>query len=471
MKICIITEGSYPYVTGGVSSWVDTMIRSFPQIDFEIMAILTDRSRRGQFVYELPENVEAVYETYLQDSDFDGGRKSGRRTRLKEKEYQALRSLLAGEEIDWDTVFELFQEKGLSVDNLLMGEDFLNLIQEEYQKKYPFIAFSDFLWTVRSIYMPLFLLLKTHLPKADIYHCVATGYAGVLGSMAKWRYGRPLLISEHGIYTREREEEILKADWVKGIYKNIWIDQFRKMSNLAYGRADLVTSLYEHARELQIEIGCPPDKTRVTPNGIDMARFSGLPGKQPEDEDFINIGAIMRVTPIKDVKTLIRAFAFAKERNPHLKLWIMGNADEEPEYAKECYDLRDAMQVKDIVLTGHVKVEEYLGRMDFTILTSISEGQPLTVLESFAARKPVIATDVGNCRGLLQGESDELGEAGILAHIMNVEELTVAMLELARSSVQRKAMGECGFERVRGRYQIDQMISSYDKIYTELDFN
>ena len=73
-------------------------------------------------------------------------------------------------------------------------------------------------------------------------------------------------MSEHGIYTREREEEILKANWVGGVYKNIWIDQFRKMSYLAYNRADIVTSLYGHARELQLELGCPEEKTYIVPN-------------------------------------------------------------------------------------------------------------------------------------------------------------------------------------------------------------
>lgn len=79
------------------------------------------------------------------------------------------------------------------------------------------------------------------MPKADLYHCVATGYAGVLGSMAKHFHGSSLLISEHGIYTREREEELIKAQWVKGVYKNIWIEQFKKMSLLAYDKADAVT--------------------------------------------------------------------------------------------------------------------------------------------------------------------------------------------------------------------------------------
>ena len=69
--------------------------------------------------------------------------------------------------------------------------------------------------------------------------------------------------------------------------------------------------------------------------------------------------------------------------------------------------------------------------MDMTILTSISEGQPLTILESYAAHKPVIATDVGNCYGLIYGESDDFGAAGIVTHIMNIEEIAQAMLDMA----------------------------------------
>lgn len=100
-----------------------------------------------------------------------------------------------------------------------MGEDFLNAVRECYQLRYPQVVFSDFLWTMRSIYLPLFLTLKMELPEADLYHCVATGYAGVIGSMAKKRYGCGLMVSEHGIYTREREEELIRAKWVGGIYK------------------------------------------------------------------------------------------------------------------------------------------------------------------------------------------------------------------------------------------------------------
>lgn len=468
MRVCIIAEGCYPYVVGGVSSWIHSMIKAFPQVEFVVLAIISNRSQSGKFTYELPDNLTEVYEAYLEDLDWGHKRKSGKRTSLNKEEYRALRSILLDEDVDWDTIFSMFQKKHFSVDDLLMGADFLNIVKECYQRRYPLIVFSDFLWTMRSIYMPLFLILQTPLPKADIYHCVATGYAGVLGSMAKHFYRSGLLISEHGIYTREREEELLKASWVEGIYKNVWIDQFRKMSRLAYERADRVTCLYEHARQLQLGLGCPEEKTKVTPNGIDMSRFADLPGKQPEDEGYINIGAVLRVAPIKDVKTMIRAFAFAKEQNPALKLWIMGPVDEDKEYAEECYQLVEAMRVKDVIFTGRIDVREYLGRMDFTILTSISEGQPLTILESYAARKPVIATDVGNCRGLIYGEGDGLGEAGILTHIMNVEEITAAIRDLAASSGLRKTMGECGYARLKKGYQLGQMIETYQELYKEI---
>ena len=470
MDICIVAEGCYPYVVGGVSGWINSMIRSFPNINFIILAVVPDRDMRGKFVYELPENVTAVYETYLSDFDWEGGKKKGKRTRLGKKEYLALRSILLNQDVDWDTVFDMFQKETFSIDDLLMGADFLRIVQECYKYRYPQIVFSDFLWTMRSIFLPLFLILKTPLPKADIYHCVATGYAGVLGSMAKHFYRCALVISEHGIYTREREEELLKATWVAGMYKNIWIDQFRKMSMLAYTRADTVTSLYSHAKELQIGLGCPEEKLRVTPNGIDMNRFKDLPGKMAEDEQYVNIGAVLRVAPIKDVKTMIRAFAFAKEKLPSLKLWIMGPTDEDEEYAKECFELVDALKVEDVIFTGRINVTEYLGRMDFTLLTSISEGQPLTILEGFAAHKPVVCTDVGCCRELIYGE-DDFGTAGILCHIMNTAELAAAMVEMGKSSRLRQEMGENGYKRVAQSYQIQQMIDTYKEIYEQIGWS
>ena len=446
-------------------SWIHHLIQSFPSQEYIILTIVANRSYSGKYVYELPENVTEVHELYLEDYDWGG--KRGRKKSLNKKEYKALRSLLLNQKVDWETLFDLFQKRSLSVNNLLMSVDFFNAVTDCYNLNYSQIVFSDFLWMMRSIYLPLFLTLKMKIPKADLYHCTATGYAGILGSMAKYIHGGRLLISEHGIYTREREEELIKAKWVQGIYKDIWIEQFRKMSNLAYDRAELVTSLYEHARELEVELGCPFEKTVITPNGISVENFQNLPGKTAEEKGRVYVGAVLRVAPIKDIKTLIHAFSFAREEEPSLKLWIMGPWEEEKEYAQECFDLVDSEGIADVEFTGRVDIREYLGKMDMTILTSISEGQPLTILESFAARKPVIATDVGNCRGLILGEGDEFGAAGIITHIMNVEEIARAMVSLARNEAMRLQMGENGYRRVLARYRFGYMIGAYSNIYRD----
>lgn len=466
MRICFIAEGSYPYVVGGVSSWIHSMIQTFPEQEFILLTIIANRSLSGQFAYSLPPNVTQVYELSLEDVEW-GGVNRHNKTRLKPEIYQALRSLILNQNVQWETLFDFFRTEKISINRLLMGEDFYHAVLDCYNLQYPDIVFSDFLWTMRSMYLPLFLTLSMEIPQADVYHSVATGYAGILGCMGKHFYPSQLIISEHGIYTREREEELIKAEWVQRLYKKIWIQQFKKISQAAYQQADIVTSLYQHARELQIELGCPREKTMVTPNGIHYHRLENLPGASPENQGYFHVGAILRVTPIKDVKTMIQAFAYAKARQPELKLWIMGPFDEDPDYAAECFQMVQSMKVQDIVFTGRIQITEYLGWMDVTILTSISEGQPLTILESFAAHVPVIATNVGNCKGLILGEGDDFGPAGIITHIMNVQEIADAMIYMARNPAQRKRMGQAGYQRMMSRYKVEDMKEIYEQIYAE----
>jgi len=465
----MIAEGCYPYVIGGVSGWVHNLIKLFPEIEFNLVSIVADRSYRGRFAYKLPDNLTEVYEVYLQDVEWVGNaRVKSNRISLKKKEVEALRSLIIGEDVDWVTVFRMFNRQDISVNNLLMSPQFLEITKEFYRLRYVNIIFSDFLWTLRSMYLPLFLALKFVPPKADIYHSVSTGYAGIIGCKAVSLYpDARLLISEHGIYTREREEEIIKAKWVQNVYKTIWIDQFRKMSKCAYYFGDLVTSLFEEARSLQLNLGCPISKTVITPNGIDTEAFKDIPMKDPDDP-YINIGAVIRVTPIKDVKTMINAFYFAYKKQPRLKLWIMGPLDEDPEYVDECMELVRMLKAENIVFTGRIDTRDYIGKMDFLILTSISEGQPLSILEGFAAKKPCIATNVGNCNGLLHGENDSFGEAGIVVPVMNVSEIADAILKLANNPEMVKKMGENGYKRLMFRYRNAYMEETYRNIYKTL---
>ncbi|MGN1157605.1 MAG: GT4 family glycosyltransferase PelF [Agathobacter sp.] len=463
MRICMIVEGAYPYVTGGVSSWVHQAITSMPQHEFVIVTLVASRNEKRKIKYKLPDNVVELHEFYLQDEDY-GNR--NRREKMSKKEYNAFKSLFFGSDVDWETIFKYFKNRDVSIDSLLMSEDFLRMVREYYESHFDRLVFSDFLWTLRSTYFPLFSVLTSKIPKADLYHCLSTGYAGVIGSMAKYLYHKPLLISEHGIYTREREEEIIKADWVTGEYKDLWIQQFRKFSDCAYYYADKVTSLYEGNRDLQIEFGCPKEKLVIIPNGVDAKVFENIPKKDAEDE-YTNIGAILRVAPIKDVKTMLSAFSIAKSKNNRLKLWIMGPLDEMPEYVQECLDMVKYMHIEDVVFTGAVNVMEYIGKMDFLVLTSISEGQPLVILEGFAAHKPFIATNVGDCKGLIHGNRDNLGDAGIVVPVMNTAKVADAMLYLAEREDLCKQMGEVGYQRSL-LYDKNECYSSYRDMYEKL---
>lgn len=466
MRVCIIVEGCYPYIMGGVSSWTHNLISQMPDVEFIIQTVVVDRSMRGKFRYRLPENVVEVREIYLQDDDWIG-KKPKKKLTLSKREKEALKSLVFSRNIDWPGVFDLFGNPQITLNNLLMGKDFMEIVEEYYEECYNRVAFTDFLWTMRSMYLPVCIILRNRPPRADLYHSVATGYSGLWGSMAKYLHHSPLLISEHGIYTREREEEIIKADWVKGIYKDIWIQQFAKFSTCAYGYADKVTSLFETARQLQIQIGCPAEKTMVTPNGIKPARFEHLAGKE-ENDPFINVGSVLRVTPIKDVKTMIHAYYYAKQVEPRLKLWIMGPLDEQPEYAQECMNTVKMLNLKDVEFTGPINVADYLGKMDIFLLTSISEGQPLSILEAFAAKVPCVATNVGNCEGLIHGERDSYGDAGIIAPVMSISGLSEGILTLAKDEGLRRQMGINGYRRAVEFYNDADCMETYRRLYWEL---
>ncbi len=113
-----------------------------------------------------------------------GQKKKKSKVRLNSTEYQALRSLILDRHVDWETLFELFAKDDISIDRIVMGEDFLQAVKDCYNLKYSQVVFSDFLWTMRSIYLPLFFTLSMKVPKADLYHCVATDMQEYL---AVWR--------------------------------------------------------------------------------------------------------------------------------------------------------------------------------------------------------------------------------------------------------------------------------------------
>lgn len=465
LKVCMILEGCYPYVFGGVSSWTHHYIQSFPDTEFALWCIGADSSSRGKFKYTLPDNVTEVEEVFLNDAlKLQGEVRKTKKLKLTDTEKQEIVRLITHQDPDFEVLFELFQNRQMNPTTLLMSDEFLRLLIEECGKRYPFIPFANYFYNVRSMLLPDMYLMTGKIPDADLYHCTATGYSGILGSMGKWKNHVPLVVTEHGIYTREREEELIRADWVPSYMRQQWVDLFYSFSGCAYQHADKITSLFRGASQIQEDIGAPKEKLKVIPNGVNYDAFCRIQPK--EDDGYVDIGAVIRIARIKDVKTLIYAFAEAKQRASNLRLYILGDVDDK-EYQAECLELVRQLGVRDITFTGVVNVKEYFPKFDFTILTSISEGQPLCILESFAAGRPVVATDVGCCRELVEGY-DEYGPAGYIAPPMHKELLADAIVRMSRSRAERLKMGEAGRKRAKAFYTQQKSISQYREVYREV---
>lgn len=467
MRICLVLEGCYPFINGGVSTWMHQYITEMPEHEFVLWVIGAKAADKDRFVYTLPANVVEIHQVFLDDA-----------LRVKENgifdhhftkdENEALRRLVASDSPNWELLFEMYQVRSVNPISYLKSEHFLQILTETCENEFPYIAFADAFHSVRSRLLPPLYLMGTHVPKADCYHAISTGYGGLLAALGSYMNKKPLLLTEHGIYTREREEEIIRAKWVANEFKPQWIAFFYMLSDLIYKRAFRVTSLFTRAMHTQIEMGCDAEKCRVIENGISYEKLAQIPLKK--EDGMVDIGAVVRMAPIKDIKTMIYAFFELSCRKSNVRLHIMGGVDDE-EYAQECYDLVEQLSLKDkIIFPGRVNIIEYFEKLDFTLLTSISEGQPLSILESFAARRPCVSTDVGCCRELLDGKpGDKLGKAGYYVPPMQREKLADAMERLCDSRELRLEMGEIGQKRTYETYRYHIMLTKYRNLYKEVE--
>lgn len=464
MKICFICEGSYPFVAGGVSSWLHDLVINMPQNEVIIWAIAAQEKQRGRYAYTIPDNVVHIEDVYLDTMIREPINQKRKKNRLTKDQRTVMRDLFSCGRPDWSIIFNLFYNNKRKCIEFLSTQDFLELLEEICSRDYPFLGFTDYFWTVRSMFLPLLYLLGGNLPEADLYHSVSAGYAGILGAMAAGHYKKPYVLTEHGIYTREREEEILRTDWVPPQFVDLWINMFHMFTRCAYDAADQVTALFQRASLIQQEIGCPPHKCSVISNGIHIERFLDI--KQKEANGWIDIAAVVRIVPIKDIKTMIYAFSSVSVLLENVRLHILGPKEEDEDYFKECLQLAGDLKLDRVIFPGRVDVKKYLEIVDFTLLTSISEGQPLAVLESMAAARPAITTDVGSCRELLEGLDDPYGSAGLCVPVMHQNALTEAMLILCDNSTLRKQMGISGRNRVKAFYGYDRMLKKYLQAYS-----
>ncbi|MCB1061511.1 MAG: GT4 family glycosyltransferase PelF [Verrucomicrobiae bacterium] len=505
--VCLLLEGTWPYVRGGVSTWVDQILTSLPEVKFAVVFIGADRKASGAPKYQSPPNLICFRELFLFDPNEPeeiSERSSKATSRHWSEAHEALRLLVipdepARSEAESD---ERIAAAFIALSHLASRVPFLRfwshpgtweLLQDVYIRHFEQVSFIDFFWNVRFLAEPVWRLLRLadQLPAASVYHSVSTGYAGLLGALAARSQPQTrFLLSEHGIYVRERISELLRAEWSQqsqnitttaasgGIapLRRLWIDFFIEIGRFTYHSSAAIVSLFQRNADIQAEFGAPAERIRVIPNGVNLERFDAIREnrrqKRASEADRQIVGFFGRVVAIKDVKTLLRAARLVVDILPGARFLMVGPTDEDEAYFQECERLTQELELSKFVhFGGPATPEQALPEFDVMVLSSVSEGLPFSVLEAFASAMPVVSTDVGSCSELIHGRSGESpahGSAGSIVPVGDPAALAKALVTLLSNRSLQDQCGEAGLARARQLYAEPAIIAEYHQLYREL---
>ncbi len=485
VDVMLVCEGTFPYIKGGVSSWINQLIKGLTQFNFGIIFLGGTKKEYGKPQYDLPKNLKYFQEYFL--FDFNPAQESISPLEGRKDLIERMRSLhywfrSHKDELP-DEVKKLDFYRQVDYEQFLRSKKSFSFITSEYQKNCPQVPFIEYFWTVRNIHSPIWTVaeaaMKTH--EFSVIHSPSTGYAGLLASFLKNNYEKKFILTEHGIYLLERKIDIMLSQWIKeykigllkssgekNYIKELWIRFFQAINKVAYQSADEIISLYSGAKNIQIAYGANPDKTKVIPNGINLDRFSEAIKKRENKIPKV-VSLIGRVVPIKDVKTFITAIKIASVSMPEIEGWIIGPQEEDEEYYKECIQLVRTLGLQEkIKFLGFQKIEDLLPKTGIITLTSVSEGMPLVILEGFAAGVPAVATNVGACPELVYGKDEEdikIGKAGEIVPVANPHALANAYIDILTNRELWNKYSQTALRRVTRYYNEKNLFQKYAEMY------
>jgi sugar transferase (PEP-CTERM/EpsH1 system associated) len=288
--------------------------------------------------------------------------------------------------------------------------------------------------------------------RVDVLH--AHQYTPFFYAMAgRWPFGRaPILFTEHGRHQPDypRRKRIL-------------------FNRLMLRKRDRVVAVGEAVRQaLIVNEGIPDKRIEVVYNGIDAERFVAQPGDRAQVRRELGfqidqpvIFQVARLDYLKDHATAVRSMARVVREQPAARLLLVGEGPEERA-------IRD--QVEQLGLVGSVQflglrkdVPRLLQAADLFLLSSVSEGIPLTVIEAMCAGLPVVCTRVG---GTAEVVID--GETGLLAPAGDDTAIASAILRLLTEPALRERMGDAGRQRARQMFSETTMVERYADLYEEM---
>ena len=452
MNVALISEGSYPTGKGGVSEWCHSLISGMNDVRFNVFSLSSENRLR----YKLPGNVEKVMVEHLHSPNF----KSGIDERYASDLIKQLTPALSEAPLDCEEILRLSKTRECRADELLGSDVNWKTSVAYYRENFDGKAFAPFyvFWT--SLFYLLYKTIEvvSKVPRSHIYHTLNAGYAGLLGCLSKLNTGGRLIVTEHGLYLKERRFELENSEvpkWLQGMYNRF----FESLVRTSYRYSDTVTSVCRDHTGFQREVEPNLGKTRVIYNGIDTDKFHPPNPSNGEDRDCFNIGTVTRITPIKDILTFIRSAKHVLEKHD-ARFYVVGEVEDE-EYFEECQDLVEELGLEERVkFTGFQDSLEWYPKFDVFALPSLSEAFPLTLLEALSVEVPCVATKVG-------GVPEILGEK-LLVQKWDPKGLAEKINWLLENPDTRRRIGVEGRKLVESSFSLERMIGEYRKLYWEI---
>ncbi len=464
MKIAMMTEGTYPYGFGGVSVWCDQLIRGMREHDFSLVAIVATGAER--LVWSLPDNVAAVHRVPLWDAAPAGpavSRRNGLPAELLRELIDSLLDSSAEAQPRFAGVlrelFEFAQRGNLSA--ALGSDKAVRLLGEAWRERPPVPGQAT--PTLHDAVSAMQLLdhsLRPFCyppPQADLGHAVSNGLAVLPALAAKWRYGTPMIVTEHGVYLREQYLQNRKSPY-RWPVKAFQLSFMRRLCALGYSEAAAITPGNVYNRRWEEQLGAEPTRIRTVYNGVDPANFPALSG----EPDAPTISWVGRIDPIKDVETLVRAFALVHQEMPKARLRLFGSPPKGREpYLQRCQALTTDLDIAgSVTFEGRVEnIRDAYGAGQIVALSSVSEGFPYSLIEAMTCGRTCVATDVG-------GVTEAVGDTGLVVPPRSPERMAEACLTLLQDDDLRHRLGAAARTRALENFTVDGAISAFGEIYS-----
>ena len=287
----------------------------------------------------------------------------------------------------------------------------------------------------------------------DIIHCHGAR-GNMMGAIMRRLTGLPVVTTVHSDY---------RLDYLGRFLSRL---TYGTINTIALRILDYRIGVSDAMVDLLISRGFDPNKLFSIYNGLD---FTPRPAKMDRaaffrsvgldaDENSIVIGIAARLNPVKDITTLIRAFAIAYAQRPDLRLLIAGDGKQLEELKKLSKDLGVAGQV---CFAGWLSdVDSFYQAIDINTLTSLSETFPYSLTEGARACLPTIASRVGGVPYLI-----DHGANGLLFEAGDANALATHMITLAADPTLRKRLGSNLYQKARQVYSLDATIARQVDIY------